>query len=136
MSTSNPGTLIRNPKLRGEWAELRFMAQAAERGIMVSKPWGDSAPYDFMADHHGRVLRIQVKSTSCRRDYGYKCHVSANGIPYRKDQLDFIATYLIPPDVWYILPIAIVCTQTHLLLSPHSKRSKYDRYKEAWRLLL
>jgi hypothetical protein len=46
-------------KLRGEWAELRFMTRAAEHGLMVSKPWGDSAPYDLMVEHHGRVLRIQ-----------------------------------------------------------------------------
>jgi hypothetical protein len=38
-----PGSQIRNSKLRGEWAELRFMTRAAEHGLMISKPWGDSA---------------------------------------------------------------------------------------------
>jgi hypothetical protein len=61
--TPNPGSLIKNSKLRGEWVELRFMTRAAEHGVMVSKPWGDSAPYDFMIEHNGRVLRVQVKST-------------------------------------------------------------------------
>lgn len=129
-------TKIRNHKLRGEWAEMRFMTRAAEHGLMVSKPWGDSAPYDLMVEHHGRVLRIQVKSTYCKRDNCYKCHVSANGIPYAKDRVDFIAAYVIPADVWYIVPITAVGTQAHLLLAPHRQNSKYDRYKEAWRLLL
>jgi hypothetical protein len=134
MKTS--ATPIKNHKLRGEWAEMRFMTRAAEHGIMVSKPWGDSAPYDFMIEHNGRVLRVQVKSTDCKRDNCFKCHVASNGVPYPKDRLDFIAAYVIPADVWYIIPVAIVGTQTHLLLAPHRKNSKYGRYKEAWRLLL
>ena len=129
-------TNFKNHKLRGEWAELRFMTRAAEHGLMVSKPWGDSAPYDLMVEHHGRVLRIQVKSTECRRDNCFKCHVASNGVPYPKDSLDFIAAYVIPTDTWYIVPVDAVGTQAHLLLAPHRKGSKYDRYKEAWRQLL
>jgi len=34
---------IKQPKRRGEWVELRFMAAAAENGLHVTKPWGDSA---------------------------------------------------------------------------------------------
>jgi hypothetical protein len=37
--------LIRHPKARGEWAELRFMTRAAELLFRVAKPWGDCAPY-------------------------------------------------------------------------------------------
>ena len=51
-------------KQLGEWAELCFMARAAERGLNVSKPHGDSASYDVGVEQHGRFLRIQVKSTS------------------------------------------------------------------------
>ena len=130
------GSQIKNAKLRGEWAEMRFMTRAAERGLMVSRPWGDSAPYDLMVEHRGRILRIQVKSTCCKRDNCYKCHVASNGIPYPKDRLDFIAAYVIPADTWYIIPIDAVGAQAHLLLAPHRKGSKYDRYKEAWHLLL
>jgi len=41
-------------KERGEWAELRFMARAAERGLAVSRPHGDSASYDVGVEHNGR----------------------------------------------------------------------------------
>jgi hypothetical protein len=127
---------FKNSKLRGEWAELRFMARAAEHGLMVSKPWGDSAAYDLMVEYNGRILRVQVKSTCCLRGNSYKCHVTSNGVPYAKHDLDFIAAYVIPADCWYIVPIAIVGMQLHLLLSPHRENSKYHRYKEAWQLLL
>ena len=55
---------------------------------------------------------------------------------YAKDSLDFIAAYVIPADTWYIIPVTAVGSQAHLLLAPHRKHSKYDRYKEAWHLLL
>ena len=48
----------------------------------------------------------------------------------------FIAAYVIDPDVWYILPLAATNRQPQILLSPHRKRSKYARYKEAWPLLM
>ena len=54
------GMSIRHPKLRGEWAELRFMTCAAEHGLCVSKPWGETARYDFAVEYEGRFVRVQV----------------------------------------------------------------------------
>jgi len=133
---TNQGIDIQHPKARGEWAELRFMARAAEHGLCVAKPWGDSARFDFIIECHGRFLRIQVKCTKYRRGASYKCNLTSNGVAYAADALDFIAAYVIPADTWYIVPIAAVGAQAHLLLAPHRKGSKYDRYKEAWNLLL
>jgi len=136
MKNLNHGSHIKNSKLRGEWAEMRFMARAAEHGLMVSKPWGDSAPYDFMVERHGRVLRIQVKCTRCQHHKGYKCHIDSNGVAYRPDQLDFIAAYIITVDAWFIIPVPATHGQLELLLTPHRKNSRYARYQEAWHLLL
>ena len=47
----NNGMKIKHPKLRGEWAELRFMRCAAEHGLCVTKPWGETARYDFAVEH-------------------------------------------------------------------------------------
>jgi hypothetical protein len=209
-----PGSLIRNSKLRGEWAELRFMTRVAEHGIMISKPWGDSARYDLMIEHHGRVLRIQVKSTmrivrGCYRCHlptpatklssraksrpcperapsanegkskgdplflpdprvpMSKCHPEATAFSSPKDpgapreasrtlrgnksrvrrasnvetseqnQIDFVAAYIIPLDLWYILPAPVTTRlHGHISLSPHRKGHKYEPYLEAWHLLL
>jgi hypothetical protein len=151
----NPGALIKNSKLRGEWAELRFMTRAAELGIMVSKPWGDSAPYDVMLEHDGRVLRVQVKSTLRIVRGVYRCHVPCNPKVGRKSRaaqitkakqqkaqsiehkLDFVAAYVIPVDLWYILPSRLatrLCGQ--ISLAPHRPCHKYAPYLEAWHLLL
>ena len=52
-------------KPRGEWAELLFMARAAEHGLRVIKPYGESGRYDCVVESGGRFLRVQVKATSC-----------------------------------------------------------------------
>ena len=126
---------IENSKQRGEWAELLFMARAAEQGLAIARPWGDSSPYDVAIEHHGTFLRIQVKSTRCQRGPAFKCHIDSNGVPYRLTQLDFIAAYLIPAALWYIIPLAATHGQSEVLLAPTRPKSKYARYKEAWHLL-
>ncbi len=131
----NPGMYIRHPKARGEWAELRFMTRATELGFIVAKPWGDSAPFDLALAHRGHFVRVQVKCTIFHRGNSYKCHLDSNGVPYRPDQIDFFAAYVIPADIWYILPIKATHHQPDILLTPHSKNAKYEKYKEAWHLL-
>ena len=131
------GTNIQLPKLRGEWAELCFMQRATQLGLILTKPWGDSAPYDFAVDHLGHFLRIQVKCTLQRREkQSYRCCLDHNGSPYTSAQIDFFAAYVIPADVWYILPLAATHSQPDILLSPHRQNSKYSPYKEAWHLLM
>jgi len=126
---------IPHAKARGEWAELRFMARAAELGLRVTKPWGDNAPYDLAVDCAGHFLRIQIKCTQQKRWNSYRCCIAANHAPYTPDQIDFIAAYVIPADAWYLLPITAIAGQPEILLSPHRPRSKYSKFKEAWHLL-
>lgn len=128
-------------KQQGEWAELLFMARAAEQGLAIARPWGDSASYDVAivsANKPGQrpdLLRVQVKSTQCQRRDGYKCHVDSNGTPYRPDQLDFIAAYIITVAVWFIIPIHATHGQSEVFLTPRHPNSKYAEYEEAWHLL-
>jgi hypothetical protein len=131
------GASIEHPKRRGEWAELQFMARAAEHGLLVSKPWGDSARYDFAVESNGRFLRIQVKSTIARFQGGYMCGLQLSGHrePYTAKQVDFFAAYVIPEDVWYILPVEVAARVSRITLAPGRKEQKWERYKEAWHLL-
>ena len=128
-------------KQQGEWAELLFMARAAEQGLAIARPWGDSLPYDvaiISTDKRRQrpdFLRIQVKSTQCKRRDGYKCHVDSNGVPYRLDQLDFIAAYIITVAVWFIIPVDATNGQAEVFLTPDRPNSKYGEYEEAWHLL-
>jgi PD-(D/E)XK endonuclease len=136
MPNRNQGPYIPHAKLRGEWAELRFQLRAAEHGLILAKPCGDNAPYDFAVDHQGHFLRVQVKCTVFHRGNSYKCHLDHNGTPYTPNEIDFFAAYVIPPDVFYILPLAATNNQPDILLTPHRQKSKYAQYKEAWNLLM
>jgi hypothetical protein len=129
------GIDIQHSKLRGEWAELRFMARAAEHGLCIAKPWGDMARYDFAVEHNGHFLRVQVKCTKCKRERSYQCYIAHNGVPYASNQVDFIAAYVIETDVWYIILTDATKGQIHVMLSPHRQKSKYAQYKEAWHQL-
>ena len=135
--------LIRHPKRRGEWVELQFMARAASHGLTVSKPWGDSARYDFVVEHKARFSRVQVKSTQFQQKGAYLCNTVSrpptrkdNGTAYTSREIDFFAFFVIPEDVWYIVPVAELRRARYAAyLNPHDCRNKYFRYMEAWHLL-
>ncbi len=41
------------------------MAEAMHHGYKVLKPWGESASFDVALYFGARIVRVQVKSTSC-----------------------------------------------------------------------
>jgi PD-(D/E)XK nuclease superfamily protein len=132
----NRSQRIANAKQQGEWAELCFMARAAEIGLCVCKPYGDSAQYDVGIEQGGRMLRVQIKSTTYSRDGSFACNAEGPGHKaYPAGVVDFFAVYLVPVDVWYILPFEAMAGMVTLQFAPERKRHKYQRYMEAWHLL-
>ncbi len=133
--------MIRHPKRRGEWVEMQFMARAAAHGLTVSKPWGDSARYDFIVETRGLCHRVQVKSTSCKDRKAYLCNTVSRNITglvgtYSAASIDFFAFYIVPEDLWYIVPIAeLKRAKFAVYLNPYDRKNRYFRYMEAWHLL-
>ncbi|MFI5073069.1 MAG: group I intron-associated PD-(D/E)XK endonuclease [Terriglobales bacterium] len=122
-------------KQRGEWVEMLFMARASREGLQVSKPYGDSAAYDFIVESGASCLRIQVKSTGSRFEKGFRCNLRASmSRAYKPGSFDFIAVHVIPLEVWFIIPRMIV-NLVGILLTPDKQDSKYYKYQEAWHLL-
>jgi hypothetical protein len=141
------GGRIKKPSERGAWAELYFMVLAMTYGLKVSSPYGGFGPYDVGVENgSGPVLRTQVKCTI----YQWRGHfvtnicvtaVRGNGPRrirgYTPGTVDFFAIYLLPTDDWYIFPYSVIGNRPRLLhLYPESKRSKYNKYREAWHLLV
>ena len=136
MSTSK-GMQIEDTKQLGEWAELRFMTRAIEEGLYVLKPWGDKR-YDFAVDYGGAFRRVQVKSTRFKLKTcgSYVCNTRSHpDRQYTLEQIDFVAAYVVPLEVWYILPARIVVFQGKVTLTPSRKGHKYEPYMEACNLL-
>ncbi len=134
---------FRNFKERGEWVEAQFIAQALRKGFKVLKPWGDSSSYDIGVEYRRLFFRMQVKSTSYRLGNGYLCAFKPNrrGARYTTKRVDFFAAYVIPENVWYVLPSFVVLkTRSHDLMicpvrKPERDRYRYEAYREAWNLL-
>ncbi len=123
-------------KKRGEWVELKFMAEAAARNLSTSKPYGDMENFDVVVGRPGKFVGVQVKSTSFRHSNGYLCSVSArNHQAYAAGSLDFLAGYVVPENVWYIIPARLIQGKRSIMLYTDSSTAKYEQYREAWELL-
>ena len=132
-------------KERGEWVEAQFIAEALRRGYTVLKPWGDSQPFDVAINFGNRVVRVQVKSTTFRVGTGYRCELERNrrSSPYTLKQVDLFAAYILPRDIWYLIPAWALVNGDHLKKGPmlcpmqplEKDRYLYEGYREAWGLL-
>jgi len=127
--------IIKHNKRRGEWAESVFTARAAEYGLPVSKPLGDSNTFDCVVGRPGKFVAVQVKCTMAELPggKGYGCAIKSNNKAYAAGAFDFLAAYVIPEDVWYIIPENLV--RGRQLMSLSSPAGKFEQYREAWHLL-
>ena len=126
---------IADKKKRGEWVELKFMAQAAERGLPACKPFGDSENFDVVVGRPGKFVGVQVKCTVFRskNGEGYLCSVCSSHNIYRPGAFDFLAAYVVPEDVWFILPAKEIMGMRSVSLC--TPTSRYEKYREGWELL-
>ena len=112
------------------------MARAAGMGLCVCKPYGDSAQYDVGIEVAGRLLRVQIKSTTYSRAGAFTCNVvGRGGKAYASGVVDFFAIYLVPVDIWYVLPFDALAGTVSLQFAPERRGHKYQPYMEAWHLL-
>ena len=99
-------------KQKGNLTELQCLSAFAAEGCGVSIPYGDNSKYDFIADLDGKLLKIQVKTSSLKDEGSIKfscrtTHVNCTGVKnerYSANEIDFFATY------WdgqcYLVPVA------------------------------
>lgn len=133
--TKRKTKIIKDHKRRGEWAESVFMARAAENGLPVSKPVGESNSFDCVVGRPGKFVAVQVKCTYAKLQTGkgYICAVISNGKVYPAGAFDFVAAYVIPEEAWYIVPAKLIRGQKTICLS--SPAGRFEPYREAWHLL-
>lgn len=127
-----------NSKNRGYLAEMAFMRKASTMGFGVAKPWADNERYDFVLRAGNVFWRIQVKSVqrqSPRRPHYRIALLGSVGTFYRADEIDFVAAYIFAEDIWYLLPVSVVENRKVICVTPNSKRSRFEKYREAWSLM-
>lgn len=130
-------------KKQGEITELRFYLMAFEKGLIISKPFGDNQKYDFIVDAKGRLSRVQVKSVSMKDKYSrgrmrYRINASFGATHkhvYSKEIIDFLVVFVIPENTWYVVPIeAIPGIKTLAFRPDRESKGKLEIYREAWNL--
>ena len=123
-------------KRRGEAAEASFLARATHLGFTVLIPWGDSNRYDSVVELNHGLLRVQVKFATLYAETRYRVKTTgASGKVYTSKEIDFFVAYIVPENIWYIIPIQAIPNQPEILLTPHRNNAKHSQYKEAWHLL-
>ena len=134
-------------KRRGEASEAAFLARATSMGFRICTPWGESERYDLVIDYgRGRFYRVQVKCTELFADRRYRVKNGGHSqAVYTPEETDFIAGYVTPLDLWYIVPIEAAGLRKSLRFYPHGARRRngrivpskglLEKYKNAWCLL-
>lgn len=131
---------IQNNVHIGEMSEQLFSTKCfAEYGYMVSMPIG-TADYDLVVDVDGRLLRVQVKSSTClnsKDTIRFTITKGTNGsgkkgkYPYPEDSIDFFALHFEQRE-WYIIPRNATGSIQTLCIN---ETGKYQQYKDNWEFL-
>ena len=111
-------------KQKGNLTELQCLTAFMEQGCGISIPYGDNLKYDFIADVNGKLLKIQVKTSSLKDDSAIKfscrtTHVNCAGVKnerYSADEIDFFATYW--NNQCYLIPVAECSVEKTLRFIP------------------
>ncbi len=108
---------------------------------MIS-PWGDSDRYDFIVDGGGKRWRVQVRSTEQPFGHrGYAVHASVyvgrKIVGLTAKDIDLIVAYLVPLDLWYVVPVEAFVPRKNLWFYPmgSKKGARFEKYREAWCIL-
>lgn len=126
-------------KRRGEAAEAAFLARATALGFSVCIPWGDSNRYDSVVELDRGLLRVQVKSATRFAETRYRVPTTgSSGKVYTSAEIDLFVAYIIPENIWYIIPIQAIHQRKSIRFYPHTRRQSramFEKYREAWCLL-
>jgi len=138
-------TLIRHrtAKSLGELAELSFLYKAASLGFGVAKPLGDNEAFDFILNSYHRLWRVQVKSTYREGRGGrftfstVRAAVGGRARTYAADAIDVLAAWVMPLDLWYVIPVQAFAPRTGITVYPRREPAvgQFEAFREAWCLL-
>lgn len=122
-----PHIAKRDTKATGDRSEAAVLAALAQRGYLISIPFGENHRYDLIADDGDRLLRIQVKTGRLRHGViAFRCcstHQHRRSGPTSSrayfGEIDYLAVYCRENQKVYLVPESeMVRTAGHLRLDP------------------
>jgi hypothetical protein len=122
------------PREQGDIGELSAMEWLAGRGAHIYVPVGHSPDIDLIAEIDGRVLRVEVKTSTQRRANGHWAvtiatrggNQSWSGLVKRfeRDRCDYLFAHVGDGRRWFIPSAALDCNSSLILGGP-----KYMEYE-------
>lgn len=110
-------------KEKGNLTELQCITAFYKLGYQVSIPYGENSRYDFIADVNGKLIRVQVKTSSIKKDtQGAISFATAStrinstqNITHRytKNEIDYFATYW--EEQCYLIPVEETASRVKIL---------------------
>ena len=100
-------------KQKGNLTELQVITYLYSLGYQCSLPYGENSRYDLIADIDGKLIKIQVKTSSLKNNnleaIEFSCRssrINSKGTintRYTKDEIDYFATYW--NNQCYLIPV-------------------------------
>ena len=118
-------------KQKGNLTELQCITAFYELGYQISIPYGENSRYDFIADINGKLIKVQVKTSSTKdegKSFEFSCRstrVNAQGSlsrTYTAEEIDYFCTYF--NNKCYLIPISECSRSKKLRLEPPASSQK------------
>jgi hypothetical protein len=110
--------MVQSKKTQAEWK----FCTLAEGISTVLTPWNRTW-YDVGIDRHdGRLYKIKIRNIE-QAPY----HISTD---YRRKTFDYLAVYIAPEDIWYIIPFAAI--KKSMRFNPNNGDTEMAQYKDNW----
>jgi len=117
----------------GKIAEMDFAKECIKRGIVPSMPLDDCGGYDFIIEKNGKLVKVQIKSTTklCKTKKIYRVAVQKGNYgdtPYSDSDFDILSVYIHPLNMWYHIPKDKIKTRG-IGFRPDKPDSKYEIHR-------
>lgn len=121
-----------NAKQKGNLTELQCLTAFYKEGCHVSIPFGENSRYDMIVDIKGKLIKVQVKTSSLKNGdpnvIEFSCRstrVNCKGtktMRYTKEEIDYFATYW--NNKCYLIPVTECSVTKTLRFAPPKNGQK------------
>jgi len=129
-------TMVSKQQQQGAVYESEFRTECLRRGFEPHDPTVPQA-WDFIVLCPAGTLRVQVKGTEHRSEYGSYKLTTSSGFRVKKvidrNKVDVVVCYIDPEKTWYVISNDKPLPKTVKLMAGNKRSaSKYEKYRDNW----
>jgi hypothetical protein len=128
-------TMVSKTQQQGAVYESEFRTECLRRGFEPHDPTIPVA-WDFLVTCPAGMLKVQVKGTNCKGEYGSYRLATNTGRSKKSvigSEVDVVVCYIDPEKAWYIMPNDKPLPKTIKLMAGNKRSaSMYEKYRGNW----